>query len=213
MKPIELAVEDIEPASWNSNEMDDAMRSRLRASLHRFGLVVPLVVRRTGDGRYETVGGAHRLNVIKEMDATTAACIVVDADDAEARLLSQALNHVAGQDNPGLRGQVIRDLLHAFPEAEVLCVLPDSAEGLQALASLGKADLAAHLEAWEKAQAARLRHLQFQLTETQLEAVDSAIEQALVQVDGTNLSSPNRRGNALATICAAYLQSQEDSSG
>ena len=212
MKTVELPVEVIEPAPWNSNEMDLAMRSRLRASLHRFGLVAPLVVRRTGNGRYETVGGAHRLNVIKEMGASIAACIVVDADDSEARLLSQALNHVAGRDNPGLRAQVVRDLLNALPEAEVLSVLPDSAESLQALASLGKEDLAAHLEAWEKAQAARLKHLQFQLTESQLDVVDSAIKQALVRIDEADGSSPNRRGNALAVICAAYLRFQEDAS-
>ena len=212
MKTVELAAADIEPAPWNSNEMDESMRSRLRASLRRFGMVVPLVVRRTGNGHYETVGGAHRLGIMQETGARTVPCIIVDADDAEARLLGQALNHVAGQDNPGLRAQVVRDLLNALPEDEVLSVLPDSAEGLQALASLGKADLAAHLEAWEKAQAARLKHLQFQLTETQLEAVDSAIKQALVQAGGANLSSPNRRGNALAVICGAYLRSQEDAS-
>ena len=209
MKTVELAVEVIESAPWNPNDMNDAMRSRLRASMHRFGIVVPLVVRRTETGRYETVGGAHRVGVMQEMGARTAPCIVVDADDAEARLLSQALNHVAGQDNPGLRAQVVRDLLDALPEDEVLSVLPDSAESLQALASLGKEDLAAHLEAWEKAQTARLRHLQFHLTDQQLEAVDSAIEQALVQVAEEDRSSPNKRGNALAIKCEAYLQSQE----
>jgi ParB family chromosome partitioning protein len=47
--------------------MDETMRSRLRCSIQRFGLVVPLVVRPVGDDCYETIGGAQRLVVLREL--------------------------------------------------------------------------------------------------------------------------------------------------
>ncbi len=205
MKIADLRIDAITFAPWNANEMDAAMRAHLRRSVERFGLVVPLVVRRTGKGRYETIGGAQRLSVLRELGHATVPCVVVEADDAEARLLSQVLNHVAGEDNPGLRGELLRRVLESTPIEQVADVLPETAEGLHALASLGQEDLAEHLRAWEAAQAARLRHLQFQLIDSQLAIVESALEHALagsMKEEG----NPNKRGTALATICREYLR-------
>ena len=205
MNVIDLPVSAIIAAEWNSNEMDEGMRTHLKASIRRYGLTTPLVVRLIGDHSYETVGGAQRLAVATEMGFISVPCVVVEADDAEARLLSQALNHVAGQDNLGLRAELIRHLLSELSEEEVLAVLPDSAVSLNALASLGEGDIAEQLAAWERAQLAKLRHLQFQLTDDQLGLVDEALEKALAatMTDGT---SPNKRGTALATICRNFIE-------
>ena len=59
-----------------------------------------------------------------------------------------------------------------------MSLLPDSSESLTALVSLGEADMAQHLQAWDQAQAARLRHLTFQLVPSQLEVIEEAIELA-----------------------------------
>ncbi len=205
MKIIDLPISAIAPSPWNSNEMDEAMKSHLVRSIERFGLVVPLVVRLVRRGRYETVGGAQRLAVLQGTGVTTAPCVVVKADDGEARLLSQALNRIAGDDNLGLRAELMREVLKALPEEEVLAILPESAESLRALSSLGKEDIAEQLRAFERGQAARLRHLPFQLTDGQLKIVKEALERAMAgsDKDGDN---PNRRGTALAAICRDYLK-------
>ncbi len=91
-----------------------------------------------------------------------------------------------------------------FFQSEVLSLLPESAESLQALASLGEGDLAEHLQAWQQAQAARLRHVTFQLANDQLETVEEAMERAMTGVTG-NGSNPTRRGNALFELCKSYL--------
>ena len=114
MNPVvDLAVEKIEAPDWNPNEMDQDMRSHLRRSMERFGNLIPLVVRIIGKGQYETVGGAHRLEVLKESGCGTAPCVVVDVNDSEARLLSQALNHIPGSDTLDFRAQFLRALLPA----------------------------------------------------------------------------------------------------
>ena len=96
MKVVVLPVESISPAEWNPNIMGEAVKARLGRSIERFGVLVPLVVRPIGDGRYETIGGAHRLSVIQERGESTVPCVIVELEDAEARLLSQGLNRIAG---------------------------------------------------------------------------------------------------------------------
>lgn len=208
MDVVDLPMIELREASWNSNRMDPVMMARLKESVLRYGLVQPLVVRPIGERAYEVLSGNQKLGLLRRDGQTTAPCIVVELDDARARLLAQALNHIRGEDDLGLRAEVIRGLLDVLPEQEVLAVLPESAESLRALASLGQEDLAAHLEAWEAAQSARLKHLQVQLTPDQMDLVMEALGQALagpIPDEG----NPNRRGNALVAICRAYLKAQE----
>ena len=201
---VELPVENIKVASWNPNEMDQEMLSRLRCSIERFGDLVPLVVRPIGDSQYETIGGAHRLTVLTESGWATAPCVVVDVDDAEARLLNQALNHIAGSDNLGLRAQVFRDLLEDLPQEQVLAMLPETSASLVELTNLGEQSIAKALQQWEQMQKARLRHLAFQLTDDQLSVVEEAMAR-LVPLVEVQPGNPNRRGNALFLLCQGYL--------
>src|ERR687891_2445468 len=138
MQTIEIPIESIQSPEWNPNQIDETMRPRLKASIERFGLVVPLVVRDVGDGRFETIGGAQRLSVLRDLGVSTVPCVVVEADDIEARLLSQCLNRIAGEDDLGLRAEMLKEVLEQVPEAEVLRLLPETSDSLQAFASLGQ---------------------------------------------------------------------------
>jgi ParB family chromosome partitioning protein len=205
MKIVEIGTDQIEVPDGNPNEMDDSMRDRLGESIRRFGLVVPLVVRPVGTKRFETVGGAQRLGVVRDIGIESIPCVVVEANDAEARLLSQALNHIAGQDNLGLRADIVRHLLEDFSTKDIQAVLPDSIDSLKGIASLGQSDIAKQLKAWQTAQSARLRHLQFQLASSQLQMVEEALERANSE-SSTDSTNPNRRGNALYKLCKTYLE-------
>ncbi len=205
MKLTELPVTRLTEATWNPNHMDPAMLSRLRVSIRRFGMVGNLVVRPLPDGLHEVLSGNQRLQVLAELGYTHVPCVVVDLDDSNARLLAQALNRIQGEDDLGMKAELIRHVLDALPQDEVLSLLPETAESLQALAGLGQTDMAEQLQAWQKAQSARLRHLQFQLTNSQLELVEEALESALASSTGDG-SSPNRRGIALSEICRHYLE-------
>lgn len=209
MRVLEIPIERIRASKWNANQMDSAGRARLRASVERFSLVVPLVVRPLDDGDYETVGGAQRLAVLREMDYEFVQCVVFEANDAEARLLAQALNHIQGGDDPGLRAEALRRVLEEVPQEDVLAVLPETEESLHALLSFGEADLALHLQAWQAAQVARLRHMTFQLVPSQLELVEEALEHAMAGATKID-ENPNRRSNALYHLCRQYLQTRKE---
>ena len=189
MEVTDIPVEQIQEAPWNPNSLDEEMYRRLRRSIERFDLVMPLVVRQIESGFYETIGGAQRLAVLKDMGVTVVPVVIVDVDDAEARLLGQALNRIAGEDNLGMRAQLIREVLETRSQEEVLALLPETAESLASLVSLGQEDIASYLEAWEQAQAARLKHLQFQLLPSQLEMVEEALARLLPEARKTRLNS------------------------
>jgi ParB family chromosome partitioning protein len=205
---IDLPMARIHAADWNPNMMDETMRCHLRRSIERFGLVLPLVTRPTEDGNYETIGGAQRLAVLRELNINSVPCVVVNADDANARLLAQALNRIQGQDDLGLQAELVREVLQSLPQEEVLQLLPETAQGLQALSSLGQDTMSSYLQNWQQTQSARLKHLQFQLTPPQLSVVEEALTQLLPQAKQAQGDSPNVRGTALYLLCQAYLEQQ-----
>ncbi|MCH8064120.1 MAG: ParB N-terminal domain-containing protein [Chloroflexi bacterium] len=210
MNIVELPITRLTGAQWNSNIMDDAMVTRLRESITRFGLVGILVVRLLPEGLYEVLSGNQRLGVLAELGHSHVPCVLVDVNDAEARLLSQALNHIQGDDDLGLRAELLRDVLRELPQDQLLSILPESADSLSALTSLGQQDMADHLVAWQSAQKARLRHLQVQLTDSQLEVVEEALSRVLPEAREQQGDSPNVRGTAIYLLCKSYLE-REDS--
>ena len=211
MKVIDIPIDQLREAPWNPNVLDPGMEQKLQASVGRYGLVQNLVVRAV-DGTYEVISGNHRLEALAKAGVTTVPCVVVDLDDAHARLLSQTLNRVHGDDDLGLRAEVIRRVLEELPQEAVLSILPESADSLRALASLGQQDMAEHLEAWDRAQSARLKHMQFQLTQDQLEIVERALNHMLPMARQEQTDSPNTRGTALYLLARAYLETTKEGS-
>ncbi|MFQ6029525.1 MAG: ParB/RepB/Spo0J family partition protein [Dehalococcoidia bacterium] len=208
MRIIDLPLRQLREAPWNPNKMDPAMRDRLKESLSRFGLVSNLVVRPIGDDIYEVLSGNQRLQALRELEFPSVSCVVVNLDDAQAKLLAQALNRVMGEDEPGLKVKLLRDLLDQIPPEEVLALLPESASSLSALGSLGQQDTAMELRKWDQAKAARLRHLTFQLAQAQSKVIEQALAIALAEAQNLDSNNPNPRGNALYRICQAYLNSR-----
>ena len=205
MRVVNLHVRGLMPAAWNANIMDDEGQRRLEASLERYGLVQNLVVRPVGSGAYEVLSGNQRLMALKETGVARVPCVVVELDDAQARLLAQAMNRINGEDDLGLRAELIRQVLKEVPKAEVLALLPETAESLKGLETLGLADLTEHLQAWEYAQATRLRHLTVQLTGEQLHTVEEAFER-VGEGDTSNDGNPNTKGNALYRLSKHFLE-------
>ena len=206
MKIVDLSLDQLKPASWNANVMDEADISRLNKSLTEFGFVQNLVVRPIGDGTYEVIAGNQRLRVLRQQGVASVQCAAVDVDDARAKLLSQVLNRTHGEDDLGLRAELMRQVLGEWPSDRIIALLPETSESLQALMELGTADMAASLADWQKAQKARLRHMTFHLTGEQQEVVEDAMKKAVESGELQTSNNPNMRGNVLYQICKRYLE-------
>ena len=207
MEFVEIEINKLVNASWNANIMQPSMLEKLRESVYRYGVIENFVVRPIANGKFEVVGGNWRLQILAELRFDVAPCVIVDVDDADARLLAQALNRIEGTDDIGLRAQLVKKVLESIPQDEVLRILPETAESLKALASMGQEDMAVYLQRWQQAQSARLRHMQFQFTEDELSVVEQALKVSLRQVK-EKTDNPNLRGRALVAICEKYLKSK-----
>ena len=69
-----------------------------------------------------------------------------------------------------------------------------------------------HLQAWDKAQAAKLKHILFQLLPNQLEMVEKALGSLLPEAKKVRGESPNVGGVALFLLCKRFLELEEASS-
>lgn len=207
MRLTDIPVANLAPAPWNSNEMDLAMLEKLRRSVATFGLVEPLVVRRSGEDRYEIIGGSHRFQVLRETGAKTAPCVVVEAEDAEAMLLGQALNHIEGEEDLVMRAESFRRILEDLSESDVLSMLPETSESLSELASLGSLTAEMYAESWQTRKKTRLKHFPFRVTREQLVVVEEAIRMAPGPSQAKSMN-PNVRSNVLVQICEAFIESR-----
>jgi ParB family transcriptional regulator, chromosome partitioning protein len=209
MKIVEIPVEQLKEDPNNANVMDQQMTDRLRESIRRYGLVQNLVVRQIGKNAYEVLSGNQRLKVIKEMGFTLVSCVVVTIDDAQARLLAQALNRVRGEDDLGLRADVVKEILKKIPQSEVLNILPETALSLKSFSALRQEDMTTYLKNWQVSQSAKLKHLQFQLSPAQLEVVEKVLVRFISDVKRNQVVVPNIRGTALYLLCKSYLEKGE----
>jgi ParB family chromosome partitioning protein len=205
MKVLDLPIHQLVDASWNPNQMDTAMLGRLKESITRFGLVSNLVVRLLSRDSYEVLSGNQRLQVLQDLGITQVPCVVVHLDDVSARLLAQALNRIQGEDDLAMKVELIKDILEALPQTEVLQLLPETAAGLQAMAAIGQDTMAEYLQNYQQTQVARLKHLTFQSTPAQLEVIEEALARVMPQAGKTGGDNPNPRGNALFHLCQHYL--------
>ena len=105
---------------------DDGI-AELAQSIQQYGLLSPLVVRRTAPGEYELIAGERRLRALQLLRAEFADAVILNAPNAEAALIALIEN-------------LQREQLNAFEEAEAYQrILGEFAMTQEALAGrLGK---------------------------------------------------------------------------
>jgi len=206
---VEISLHRLREAPWNANSMGPDMIARLKESIARYGFLENMVVRPLGEGAFEVLSGNQRLRALAEAGYSSAPCAVVAADDANARLLADALNNIKGKDDLGLRAEMIRTVLATIPEKDVMAILPETVDSLRSLASLGTLSLATSLKKWQQGRAFRLHHLGFQLTAAQLQVVNEALAGLMSRAGRTPGGSPNARSTALYLLCKDHLERKE----
>jgi len=127
-----VSVSRLRPWPGNPRLMPEAEMRKLVRSIETFGLVEPLVVRRSDN---LVIGGHQRLEAGKALGLTKVPVVFVDVTEEEAKALNLALNRIQGEwDLPKL-GELL-DELRELPDFDVTLTGFDSREIDDLLAEL-----------------------------------------------------------------------------
>jgi DNA modification methylase len=128
LKPKQIRLALLLEAGWNANRVSPSVLAKIRRSIERFGVVENLVARPhpEHEGSFELLSGNHRLRILQELGHASAPVVVVELDDAQARLLAQTLNRTRGRDDPRAYGELLEQILAELEVAEVVEFLPES---------------------------------------------------------------------------------------
>jgi DNA modification methylase len=132
-----IKINELHNAEWNANRVPPEVLEKVRHSIKEFGVVENLVVRKHPSGSgYEVLSGNHRLTIFRELGMENAPAIVVDVNDAKARVLAQTLNRTRGQDDPEAYARLLNEVLEDMEVSELVAFLPETAESIQRALSM-----------------------------------------------------------------------------
>ncbi len=202
---IRVALSRLHPHPQNANRMDDAFLDKLAANIEREGNYPPLIVRPHPQlpGHYQLLDGHQRAATLPRLGFADALCYVWDCDDATALLLLATLNRLAGQDDPRLRAELLRELAAVVSPEQLVALLPEDASALRNELALLDLDLDALLDDLQReiSDGDGLRAITFAVTADDEQVIEEAVNAASAPLDGKN-----RRGRALAAIARAYRE-------
>lgn len=90
---VELALDLIDPNPFQPRrEFDAAGLAELAASIKAQGMLQPVTVRRSGEGRYQLIAGERRLRATRDLGRTVIRAIVREVDDKQLAELSLVEN-------------------------------------------------------------------------------------------------------------------------
>jgi hypothetical protein len=135
MNVQELPLEVLVEADWNANRVPRSLLAKIRRSLTEFGIVENLVARPHPQrpGLFEVISGNHRLRLLRELGVETVPVVLLELDDARARLLAQTLNRTRGSDDPHAYARLLEEVLAELDVAQVTGLLPESEATIDAV--------------------------------------------------------------------------------
>ena len=114
-KPLEIAVGLIDRNPFQTrSHFDEAKLAELAASITASGVVQPIVVRRSENGRYALVPGARRVRASKQAGKETIPAIVREVSDVQAMEMTIVENLQRADLNPMEQARAYQRLSHEF---------------------------------------------------------------------------------------------------
>lgn len=127
--------------SWNSNVVDPENEAKIEASMDRFGMFKPILVRES-NGSLEILGGEHRVIVAIRKGISTVPIINLGAiDDERAKEISLVDNGRYGSDDALLLNELLQSLDDQENLSKFLPYSTDEIDSLFASSSIDVDDL------------------------------------------------------------------------
>ncbi len=114
-RPLELSVDLIDRNPFQTRtRFDEAQLAELTQSVAATGVVQPIVVRKTREGRYELITGERRLRASKLAEKATIPAVVREATDEQAMEMTIVENLQRADLNPMEQARAYHRLSHDF---------------------------------------------------------------------------------------------------
>jgi ParB family chromosome partitioning protein len=114
---VEVDIKSITPnprqPRWKI-DLDDPELAELASSIEMHGIIQPVLVRKTGVGRYELIAGERRFRASQKLGRTTIPAIVRQADEEEILRLALIENIQRKDLNPMEKAEAIAQLIEDF---------------------------------------------------------------------------------------------------
>ncbi len=110
----------------NPNRMTLAQLERLKASIRRWGDIVPVVT----NSELQVADGQQRVTAMKELGMTECSVIRLPVKDVDRRLLRQVLNKLRGKHNKELDGAEYLRIIDEGEKEELKALLESVGEKL-----------------------------------------------------------------------------------
>lgn len=121
-----ISVKKIKANPWNPNEQTEFIFEKERASIRKFGFLMPILVRKV-KATYEIIDGEHRFRAAVEEGFKEIPCNVLEKiTDNHAKQLTIILNETRGEARRDKLGELLKDLEGSVGLEELLQTLPFS---------------------------------------------------------------------------------------
>ena len=109
MEIEKIALNKIQPNTFNPNKMPDGTFQKLKLSITKFGIFNPILVRKK-ENKYEIIDGEWRWRAFQDLRMYEIPCRVIEATDEEVKQMIFA-STIKGKHNAYDSQQILRDFL------------------------------------------------------------------------------------------------------
>tara|TARA_R110000824_G_scaffold18868_3_gene74025 strand:+ start:410 stop:1006 length:597 start_codon:yes stop_codon:yes gene_type:complete len=189
-KIVKRSIDDLIFAEYNPRQLSKEQFKYLKDSIHRFGLVDPIIINKNKDRKNIIIGGHQRTKVAKAMGIKEIPCIELDLNYDKEKELNIRLNkNTADWDY---------DLLANNFDIEELSDWGFDDDDLK----LFDADYGEDFDLPD-GDKEPFRQVTFTLSDEQYEVVENALKKAKKN-DFGETGNENSNGNALWWVCNSY---------
>lgn len=109
---VDVPIGTLVPNPWNTNVVAPENEAKLDASIKKFGLYKPVIVRTLSDGQLEIIGGQHRWESAKRLGHTSivVANLGSTIDDKTAKEIGLVDNGRYGEDDTLALSELLKGL-------------------------------------------------------------------------------------------------------
>lgn len=137
----DVDIDTLRPNPWNTNVVTPENEQKIEASVKRFGLFRPIIVREKG-GVLEILGGQHRWQVAKKLAFKTVPVVNLGTiDDAKAKEIGLVDNGRYGEDDTLALAELLKEMGDADELMEFLPYSGDDLESIFASSNISLDDL------------------------------------------------------------------------